>query len=428
MCTITTEVSEVKPAVDLAESRCGGTDEALSGANTEREDSEPPTPKKPTLASPKWIKEEEEEDDPLSYLTLLFDLATIDDSDDSESDDDESAPPSPRPKGFDKFYFYAASGRVLYYDSYRNVYFDNGTLIYHGSFDFPLDGLFSPSFHIDGVPYWFDLEGLWSNNVDGTPYRIITWQQSEPTLLDLGQYVDPTSSQTNSIVYQPNLNPTSYYAVNPAQMTMPGADDYRSTPETKTEALTPNVNSSSIEPTLREGAKPLMWSPTSSTWKSPLLASREPSEGPTKPSLFHESQPVMAPIIKEWQEQLVQARKAAAKARPVAKSSKEERRRCPDCNKLFRRPSSLDDHLNVHSGHKPHTCPFTGCKTGFATKSNMKRHFLTHRVGPLERYRPGVTQVSEPYELSPTKKGKAPRATSTYNSKAHHTMRFRIAA
>ncbi|KAG8690603.1 hypothetical protein FRC11_010439 [Ceratobasidium sp. 423] len=318
MCTITTVVSEVEPTVDPVESGCGGIDAALPGANTEREDSEPPTPKKSIPKLPKLIKEEEEEDDPLYDLARLFDLATIDDYEDSDSEDDESAPSSPRPKGFEKFYFYATSSRIHFYDNFRNVYREDGTLVHDGSFDFPLNELFSPSFHIDGVPYCFDLGGLLSSDIHGTPYRVITWQ-NEPDLFDLGQYVDPTLSQNEPTVCPPNLNSASYYNVAPTAAAVPAANGYCGTPKAKTEVLSPNVNSNSLQ----------------------------------------------------------QA--------------------------------------------------FQG--TGFATKSNMKRHFLTHRVGPLERYRPGVTQPpSETYELGPTKTGKAPRPTSTYNSKAHHTLRFRVAA
>ncbi|KAG8730199.1 hypothetical protein FRC11_007275, partial [Ceratobasidium sp. 423] len=44
---------------------------------------------------------------------------------------------------------------------------------------------------------------------------------SEPTLLDLSQYVDQTLSQNGSTVCPPNLDPASYYGVVPTAATMP---------------------------------------------------------------------------------------------------------------------------------------------------------------------------------------------------------------
>ncbi|CAE6514367.1 unnamed protein product [Rhizoctonia solani] len=123
-------------------------------------------------------------------------------------------------------------------------------------------------------------------------------------------------------------------------------------------------------------------------------------------------------VVAKWHQEVAEAQKDAETARPVKKPSKDD-----ICNKLFRRPSSLEDHLNVHSEHKVHMCPFEGCCTSFATKSNMKRHFLTHRVGTLEEYRRSETPRAN---TAKSRKAKRP-PTTTYNSRAHHTLRFRVA-
>ncbi|KAJ1305310.1 hypothetical protein OPQ81_000332 [Rhizoctonia solani] len=435
MCSVKAEVCELKLTVDPIESECGGVDLALRAAKAEREDSGPPTPKKTTLALPKPAKQEkEEEEDVLACIALLFDQITLDDFEDSDDEgeygEDESAPPSPRSKGFENKYCFYASSRLYYFDDLRRVYSEDGTLLYECSFDSQLEDLLSPSFFILGVPYWFDEGGLLSHDTDGTLIRVHTWL-SAPDLLVLDNFLDQVSiPQVDVAVFEPNSNPGSFFGVESIPMTIPDPEFY-TTPKSKTEVLTPNVSSRSLEQALQEGPKPLVWSPTSSTNKSPIVTTGGSRESSMGPSLFHESQPIMLeshPVVKKWQQDVECARQSEVTARPVRKPAKEERRRCPECNKLFRRPSSLDDHLNVHSGKKPHICPFEGCNTGFATKSNMKRHFLTHRVGDLERYRPGITP-QEPCQPIPTKPGKAPRApTATYNSKSYHNGRFRISA
>ncbi|KDN43591.1 hypothetical protein RSAG8_05968, partial [Rhizoctonia solani AG-8 WAC10335] len=230
---------------------------------------------------------------------------------------------------------------------------------------------------------------------------------------------ESTFFQFDLATLRPEPNPELYYNPSPPPATTLVSNGDYSTPRAKSEALSP-PNTQPLQRTL-QGSKDLPWSPGSSAMSS-IVTSRDLSE---EPKLFSDSQPDLlsgVQFVGKWQQDTAQAQQDAVKARPVRKPSKDERRRCPVCSKMFRRPSSLEDHLNVHSGDKPHTCPFKGCNSGFATKSNMKRHFLTHRVGTLERYRPGLTP-SEDYQPGTTKSGKP---TSTYNSKAHHTLRFRI--
>ncbi|CAE7228865.1 unnamed protein product [Rhizoctonia solani] len=45
---------------------------------------------------------------------------------------------------------------------------------------------------------------------------------------------------------------------------------------------------------------------------------------------------------------------------------------CHICGKEVRRPGVLEDHVNSHTGHRPHECPY--CPRVFTTKSNMQRH------------------------------------------------------
>ncbi|CAE6444425.1 hypothetical protein RSOLAG22IIIB_14098 [Rhizoctonia solani] len=466
MSSITASVPEVKPTIGPIKSECGESDPVRLGANPEQEDSEPPTPKTPTRALSKPIKEEDDDDDdPLSYLTTLFSHATL--YDDFDSSEDESVPDSPRPKGHDRYCFYASS-RLYYFDEYHNVYSEDNTRISNGSLNLQLDDLLTPNFHIDGVPYWFDLDGLLYQNIDGTMNRVHVWH-SDPEPFNLGPVFDPSTFQpmflptfqNDMTSFVPEATPELSYGSSPSPPATQ-ISDFNS-PLTKNEVLSPS-NTQSLRRAFQGSDLP--WSPSSST-KSPIVATAS-RESSVEASLFPDTQyghfaaapiaakrlpkspivatqsynlPEEAPLfpdaqldlvsgiqaVAKWHQETAKAQKDAETARPVKKPSKDERRRCPICGKMFRRPSSLEDHLNVHSGDKPHMCVFKGCNVGFATKSNMKRHFLTHRVGPLEHYRPGLVSSEIP-RVTMTKTGKAPRApTSTYNSRAHHTLRFRVA-
>ncbi|RKP35552.1 hypothetical protein BJ085DRAFT_4048, partial [Dimargaris cristalligena] len=47
---------------------------------------------------------------------------------------------------------------------------------------------------------------------------------------------------------------------------------------------------------------------------------------------------------------------------------------CNHCGKMFDRPSSLNVHMNSHTGDKPHICYFPGCDQRFSVLSNLRRH------------------------------------------------------
>ncbi|KAG8730198.1 hypothetical protein FRC11_007274, partial [Ceratobasidium sp. 423] len=120
----------------------GDTDATRSGANTERGHSEAPTPKRPTVELPK------RDDDPLTYLVILFGYTTLEDSEGSED-----GPKSALCKGNnDKHYFYAFSS-LCYFDNFKNVFLQDGTLIRNGPFDSNLGSALDPYCFIDGRPH-----------------------------------------------------------------------------------------------------------------------------------------------------------------------------------------------------------------------------------------------------------------------------------
>ena len=50
---------------------------------------------------------------------------------------------------------------------------------------------------------------------------------------------------------------------------------------------------------------------------------------------------------------------------------------CEICGKKLADPSSLYRHRKIHSGDKPHKCPY--CTRRFIQRYNMKQHIKTHR-------------------------------------------------
>jgi len=54
---------------------------------------------------------------------------------------------------------------------------------------------------------------------------------------------------------------------------------------------------------------------------------------------------------------------------------------CNVCMARFARSSTLKIHYHIHTGEKPHKCPFEGCKRTFSERGNMNTHHKTHLKG-----------------------------------------------
>ncbi|EKM59619.1 uncharacterized protein PHACADRAFT_205844 [Phanerochaete carnosa HHB-10118-sp] len=64
---------------------------------------------------------------------------------------------------------------------------------------------------------------------------------------------------------------------------------------------------------------------------------------------------------------------------PGSSSSTDKKRYgCELCERRFERPSSLETHMNSHTGERPFKCTTGDCQKAFTTKSNMQRHQRTH--------------------------------------------------
>lgn len=60
-------------------------------------------------------------------------------------------------------------------------------------------------------------------------------------------------------------------------------------------------------------------------------------------------------------------------------SSYDSKKTCPICGKQCSRPSTLKTHILIHTGDKPFECQWPSCGRSFNVKSNMLRHFKSHK-------------------------------------------------
>lgn len=52
--------------------------------------------------------------------------------------------------------------------------------------------------------------------------------------------------------------------------------------------------------------------------------------------------------------------------------------KCDLCDASFGRKNTLKTHYLIHSGEKPHVCPFPNCGKRFTEKGNMRTHYKIH--------------------------------------------------
>ncbi|KDN43593.1 hypothetical protein RSAG8_05970, partial [Rhizoctonia solani AG-8 WAC10335] len=264
-------------------------------------------------------------------------------------------------------YFHTPRG-VHCFDDDRKLYSEDGKLVYDGSSSLQAYDSRFPNFYIGGSAYWFDKKGLSRRDADGTLGHVRTWQIDPSGPLDqLPAYQDDVAA------IQPGLNPES-------------------SSKPKAEVSSPDSRSDSLQNGFQKGLVSMSpGSSRSSETHSPNIDTiTNPSQLFGDLSLFLASEPgypQSAQIVSRQQLNTINVQNPTEKVQPARKrNGNKNHLRCPYCGKECRRPGSLSEHIRVHTREKTEICPFENCTTGFATKSNMRRHFATHRVGTLEEY------------------------------------------
>ncbi|CAH8498801.1 unnamed protein product [Dicrocoelium dendriticum] len=56
----------------------------------------------------------------------------------------------------------------------------------------------------------------------------------------------------------------------------------------------------------------------------------------------------------------------------------------PDCNRTFLRQYNMEEHMNTHTGARPHKCRFPGCNKRFRQRSALCHHKTVHRERPRQ--------------------------------------------
>ncbi|KAG8731332.1 hypothetical protein FRC11_004481 [Ceratobasidium sp. 423] len=295
--------------------------------------------------------------------------------------------PEVTPPALEKYYFHA-SGRRYYIDQSRKLYSEDGKLQYDGSSNFQTKATALPNFHIGEVRYWFESDGLSYQDVDGTLRRVLTWPSKQDSF-DQHPPDQRPISQNDVAILQLSPSPGWFDDVKFAPTTMPASDGCFGTPDGKIDILSQNANPYPLQKGFQWGI--VTQSPSSAATKSPSSTSTSDPHQPNGPSLFAATEPCVTQDSKNIsppQHATIEPQEDDEDELPAKKRRRGEPIVCPKCGKECRRPVALREHLRTHSGKKPEVCPFDKCNRGFATKSNMRRHFLTHQIGPLESYLP----------------------------------------
>ena len=68
----------------------------------------------------------------------------------------------------------------------------------------------------------------------------------------------------------------------------------------------------------------------------------------------------------------------------IAKSSDPERFKCKYCGRIYNQKAYLKDHINTHTGERPHICNY--CGKGFASSGNKYAHIRQNHLGKKRNY------------------------------------------
>ncbi|KAL5633980.1 hypothetical protein ACGC1H_005985 [Rhizoctonia solani] len=329
--------------------------------------------------------------------------------------------------GEDDRYHFHTSGGWHYFDDYHNVYSEDGTLVHDGSSELELDES-APSFHIHDVPYWFGLDGLLSADVDSTICYLHPWHSKyyfhTPNGLYYFDYRRNVYSDKGILVYSFNAESGGYLA-----MFYIDGVSYRfdldvlwcqasidTVYRVHTWQSEPNRNGHNEKYCfyasdhfyylddhrslyLEDGT--LMYNGSSSVLTDNFDVPNFHIDGMPywlhKDGLLFRSIGGLVCRALAWSHPIhIKSNTITSvqhnsnnikKVHPVRKRDIQHHLRCPICDKVCRRPVALMEHIRFHTGEKPYACPFKDCNVRFATRSNMRRHFTTHRAGcTLEEY------------------------------------------
>ena len=68
----------------------------------------------------------------------------------------------------------------------------------------------------------------------------------------------------------------------------------------------------------------------------------------------------------------------------IIKSKDPDRFKCKYCGKIFKHGQYLQDHINTHTGERPHECNF--CHKTFASGANRNSHIRQAHLGKKRNY------------------------------------------